>query len=162
MSQFQAGSARDIRKEAAWFRDTEGRYVLFRGVNFASRSKRPPYLPILPLNVTQLDESGAAQFDRELKKAEPFFGDMRQNGFNIVRLLVSWKAIEPRPNPDPEVLLLEGQHYLRLVGKIIDALYAHDIFVIIDFHQDIVHETCGGDGFPDWALAIDDQHSRPV
>ena len=69
-------------------------------MNFASRSKRPPYLPILPLNVTHLDASGLEQFDLELEKAQPFFVDMQQNGFNIVRLLVSWKAIEPRLNPD--------------------------------------------------------------
>lgn len=45
----QVGSARDLRPDGRWFRDSAGRYVMFRGVNFASRSKLPPdYLPFLP------------------------------------------------------------------------------------------------------------------
>ena len=34
--------------------------------------------------------------------------------------------------------------------------------MIIDFHQDIAHEVYGGDGFPDWALAIDEFHPKPI
>ena len=34
--------------------------------------------------------------------------------------------------------------------------------MIIDFHQDIAHEVYGGDGFPDWALAIDEFHVKPI
>ena len=43
-----------IWKSGSWFRDQENRYVLFRGVNFGSRSKMPPYLPIAPLEVHEL------------------------------------------------------------------------------------------------------------
>jgi hypothetical protein len=81
-------------------------------------------------------------------------------GFNIVRLLISWKAIEPRPNPDPNVLLREGRIYLSCVKEIVDELYARQIYVILDFHQDIAQEAFGGDGFPDWAVAIDENHPR--
>ena len=34
--------------------------------------------------------------------------------------------------------------------------------MIIDFHQDIAHEVYGGDGFSDWALAIDEFHPKPL
>ena len=51
-------SSADLRKgiwkSGSWFRDQENRYVLFRGVNFGSRSKMPPYLPIAPLEVHEL------------------------------------------------------------------------------------------------------------
>ena len=43
-------SARKVHKDGTWFKDEQGRYLLFRGVNFASRSKLPPYLPVFPLN----------------------------------------------------------------------------------------------------------------
>ena len=45
--------------------------------------------------------------------------------------------------------------------EIIDELYARNIYVFLDFHQDIANEAYGGDGFPDWALAIDKEHERP-
>jgi hypothetical protein len=45
--------------------------------------------------------------------------------------------------------------------QIIDELYARNLYVILDFHQDIANEVYGGDGFPDWAVAIDEDHEKP-
>src|SRR5215467_12022395 len=87
---------------------------------------------------------------------------LKDLGFNIVRFLVMWKAIEPTPNPNLDQLLPQGENYLNLVKEIIDVLYSYGLFVIIDFHQDIAHEVYGGDGFPDWALAIDFFHGKPT
>lgn len=152
-------SARDFAKDGIWFRDTQGRFVLFRGVNFASRSKLPPYLPISPLQSKGITSQ---ELKTELRIIEPEIKRLAELGFNIVRLLVIWKAIEPRPNPNLDHLLSEGENYLNLVKEIIDMLYSYGLFVIIDFHQDIAHEVYGGDGFPDWALAIDEFHVKPI
>jgi hypothetical protein len=152
-------SARDFVKNGIWFRDIQGRFVLFRGVNLASRSKLPPYLPISPLQSKGIT---LQELKTELRTIEPEIKRLAEIGFNIVRLLVMWKAIEPRPNPDLDQLLPEGENYLNLVKEIIDMLYSYGLFVIIDFHQDIAHEVYGGDGFPDWALAIDEFHLKPV
>jgi Cellulase (glycosyl hydrolase family 5) len=151
-------SARDLSKDGIWFHDPEGRYLIFRGVNFASRSKLPPYLPIAPLHVKNIDQSELKE-EIELVKSE--LDLLKKLGFNIIRLLISWKAIEPKPNPNLDELMTEGQEYLTLVNQIIDALYRRDLYIILDFHQDIAHEVYGGDGFPDWALAIDEAHKRP-
>jgi hypothetical protein len=86
---------------------------------------------------------------------------MKNLGFNIIRLLISWKAIEPRPNSNLEELLPEGKKYLEHMKIIIDELYARNLYVILDFHQDIANEVYGGDGFPDWAVAIDEEHEKP-
>jgi endoglycosylceramidase len=43
-----------------------------------------------------------------------------------------------------------------------DVLYERGIYVFLDFHQDLGHEVYGGDGFPDWALPIDEGHPRPT
>ncbi len=155
---FEPGSARTLSKHGVWFRDTEQRYVLFRGVNFGVRSKFPPYLPILPLDVDTLD---AERFRQELETMRPELDCLKQLGFNFIRLLIMWKGLEPRPNPNLNELLPEGQSYLDYIRQIIDALYALGFFVLIDFHQDIAHELYGGDGFPDWALAVDQDHPRP-
>jgi len=77
--------------------------------------------------------------------------------------LLIWKAIEPKPNPNLEQEILpEGQEYLRKLSKIMDALYERGIYVFLDFHQDLAHDVYGGDGFPDWALAIDEKHPKPT
>jgi Cellulase (glycosyl hydrolase family 5) len=65
------------------------------------------------------------------------------------------EALEPRPNPNLDELLPEGKDYLSCMKQIIDELYSRNIYVILDFHQDIANETYGGDGFPDWTLALD-------
>ena len=51
-------------KSGSWVRDEYARYVLFRGVNFASRSKLPPYLPIAPLGATELSQVDLKEGDR--------------------------------------------------------------------------------------------------
>ena len=147
-----------IWKSGHWFRDEHSRYALFRGVNFGSRSKLPPYLPIAPLEIKELSQ---LDLKKEIESVKSELDLMKNLGFNIVRLLISWKAIEPRPNPNLEELLPEGRKYLTYMKEIIDELYARNIYVFLDFHQDIANEAYSGDGFPDWALAIDKEHERP-
>jgi uncharacterized membrane protein HdeD (DUF308 family) len=153
-----AESTDGIWKSGTWFRDEEKRFVLFRGVNFGSRSKMPPYLPIAPLDIHELSQ---LDLKKEIESVRSGLDLMKNLGFNIVRLLVSWKAIEPRPNPNLDELLPEGKKYLEYMKEIIDELHARNIYVILDFHQDIANEVYGGDGFPDWSIAIDEEHEKP-
>src|SRR5215216_2755414 len=151
-------NGKSIWKNGSWFNDDQGRHLLFRGVNFASRTKLAPYLPIAPLETKNLSQLNLKE---EIKSVEPELDRLKDLGFNIVRLLISWKAIEPRPNPNPDELLPEGKQYLTCIKEIIDELHARNLYVFLDFHQDIAHEVYGGDGFPDWALAIDNEHKLP-
>jgi hypothetical protein len=151
-------NARLYNKEGRWFKDSKGRYVLFRGVNFGSRSKLAPFLPIAPLNVRDIKD---LDLKKEIESVKPQLDLLKHLGFNFIRLLISWKAIEPRPNPNLDEILPEGKRYLDYVKEIIDELYKRDLYVLLDFHQDIAHEIYGGDGFPDWALAIDSKHKKP-
>jgi hypothetical protein len=150
--------SRLLYKKDNWFRDSFGRYVMFRGVNFGSRSKLPPYLPISPLNVNKIS---AQELTSEIMSVAKELDLLRESGFNVVRLVLSWKAIEPTPNPDLDRILPEGEEYLGRVLQIIDELYSRNLLVLLDFHQDIAHEVCGGDGFPDWALALNNDVKRP-
>jgi hypothetical protein len=151
-------NGKSIWKNGSWFNDDQGRYLLFRGVNFASRTKMAPYLPIAPLETKKLSQLNLKE---EIKSVEPELDRLKELGFNIVRLLISWKAIEPQPNSNLDELLPEGKQYLTLVKEIIDELHARNLYVFLDFHQDIAHELYGGDGFPDWALATDREHKLP-
>ena len=150
---------KQIVKDGNWFRDNYGRYLLFRGVNFASRSKLPPYLPIAPLDVSRINYE---ELHEEIKNVEKHLDHLKDLGFNVIRLLFMWKALEPMPNPHLDELLPEAKKYLEMMKVIIDELHERRMLVILDFHQDIAHEICGGDGFPDWALAIDESHLKPI
>jgi hypothetical protein len=152
-NQPQALDVKGFVKRGSWFCDSYQRFVLFRGVNIASRSKLYPCLPIFPLeNNIQLN---LENLRKEIELINSQIDTIRSLGFNIVRLLVMWKAIEPSPNSNLEELLPEGKQYLTFIKETVDKMYSKGLFVMIDFHQDLAHGIYGGDGFPDWALAID-------
>jgi hypothetical protein len=138
-------SARDLQARDGWLRDSRDRYVLLRGVNFGPHAKFPPYLPVMP---GQNDE------------ARPQLARLRCLGMNVVRLLIMWKALEPFPNPNLDELSPGAIAYLGRVTDNINELYSEGLFVILDFHQDIAQESYTGDGFPDWAVGVDDRHRR--
>jgi endoglycosylceramidase len=50
--------------------------------------------------------------------------------------------------------------YLRRYRLLLDAAQKADLFVIVDFHQDVFHAAFCGDGFPEWALG-DIAHGAP-
>src|SRR5437868_4972236 len=106
---FNLGSAHDIRKVGTQLLDAQDRYVLLRGINFGGRSKAAPYLPIMPLDVSTLD---SVRFQAELQNVQPHLDLIQQLGFNVVRLPLMWKGLEPYPNPNLEQLLPQGQQYL--------------------------------------------------
>lgn len=142
------GSARSLSKDGNWFKDADGRYVLFRGVNIGTQSKIGPYFLPLKLNAP-------GDFDAELKRVSPCLDALQQLGFNVVRLPVTWKGLEPLSGKGL------SQGYVEAFGKFVDALYRRNLFVIVEFHQDIASDLYGGDGFPDWALAVDEKHPLP-
>ncbi|MDR4512981.1 MAG: cellulase family glycosylhydrolase [Nitrososphaeraceae archaeon] len=161
-------NGRDLAKKGSWFiiensdmdksQIKDGRYVLFRGVNFGSRSKLSPYIPLTPLDKKAISIS---ELKKEIASCSTQLDLLKESGFNIVRLLVLWKALEPEPNNDLDKLMPQGIEYLSLLKEIIKELYSRGIMILLDFHQDIAHEILGGDGFPDWALAIDKETTLP-
>lgn len=130
--------------------DSKGREVLLRGVNVNSLGQYwqgtevPPTLP----------------FDRR----DP--ARIAQMGWNVVRLIVSWSRVEPKPGEYNEA-------YLDRVGRWIDRLEKNGVYTIIDFHQDAwgptlaarPGEDCvppsqpafGWDGAPGWATLDEGQ-----
>ena len=73
-----------------------------------------PYLPMTPLETKNLSQLNLKE---EIKSVEPELDRLRDLGFNIVRLLISWKAIEPRPNSNLDELMPEGKQYLTSIKK---------------------------------------------
>jgi endoglycosylceramidase len=114
--------------------DTIGRTVILRGVNVSGRSKMPPFLPFEIADPAEIPA-----------KADKLMSSLRALGANGVRLTFSWEALESsRGTFDAE--------YLRRYRLLLDAAWKADLYVIVDFHQDVFHAAFCGDGFPEWAL----------
>ncbi len=122
-----------LSSEGRWFTDATGRVVLMHGFNQVSKSA--PYYP--------------AAFG---------FGDddaayLAGEGFNAIRLGIDFRGLMPEPG---EV----SAEYIENIAASVDALAAHEIFVLLDFHQDGFAPKYNGNGLPDW-MAIDDGLPNP-
>src|SRR5690348_18314451 len=104
-------------------RDPDGRAVILRGVNLSGAQKNAPYL----------DDKTQADYQR-LRDAW---------GFNAIRFLMTWSAVEPA----------EGQYddaYLDQVAERIGWAQQAGLVVILDMHEDVYGEGFGFDGAPRW------------
>ncbi|MGV9778568.1 glycoside hydrolase family 5 protein [Streptosporangium sp. NPDC003464] len=128
--------------------DADGNEVLLRGVN-----------------VNQLEDYFQKFPDKAVTRplTEADFAGMEQMGFNVIRLAVSWSALEPRPGHyDPA--------YLARISWAVETAAKHGLRTVIDMHQDAWGKgvnaapgtTCGNgspmhgwDGAPTWADRFD-------
>lgn len=65
-------------------------------------------------------------------------------GFNVVRLGVMWVGLEPGAKGSYNAT------YLDEIETIVKTLSAENIYVILDFHQDLLHRKYCGEGVPDY------------
>eukprot|EP00435_Cladocopium_sp_Y103_P038354 s2226_g10.t1 len=113
------------------FRGPDGRVQIFHGLNVVQKSF--PWLP------------GTGAFDPFSSLNAEDMANLQSWGFNAIRLGVMWPGVEP----------VEGhynQTYLQVVRQLVDDLYSHGIWTIVDFHQDAFTERFCGEGVPDWLL----------
>jgi len=111
------------RVRDGFLHDDEGRAIIMRGVNLAGAHKNAPYL----------DDKQIADYARIRSEW----------GFNAVRFVMTWAAVEPD----------EGQFddaYLDRVGERLAWASASGLMVVLDMHQDIYGEGFGFDGAPRW------------
>src|SRR4051794_23270914 len=129
--------------------DDAGRQVRLRGVNVNSLGDYYQADPRLPAVVPVTDADWA---------------DMAKQGFNVVRLLVSWSSLEPARDRFDDA-------YLGRVHDAVEAASAHGMYSVIDMHQDAwgkfiasppgvvcapgSEPAIGWDGAPQWATVTD-------
>ncbi|MDP9142898.1 MAG: cellulase family glycosylhydrolase [Pseudomonadota bacterium] len=143
-----------IAARGASFIDNAGRQVILRGVNLGGDCK-------LPFPDGGTDKPSDFANHREvsfvgrpfpLEEADEHLGRIAGWGFNLLRLIVTWEAVE---HAGP------GQHdreYIDYIRAVCLRAADRDLAVFIDFHQDVWSRMSGGSGAPCWtfdALGLD-------
>jgi endoglycosylceramidase len=118
--------------------DACGRVLILRGVNVESASKgtamTDPHLP----HTTRGQQAALADW-----------------GWNVVRFLVFWGAIEPEPGHYDEAYLDQVEDWVDWYGR-------RGIHVVLDLHQDLYSWKTHGNGAPDWAVDTRGLEVKPL
>ncbi|KDP85525.1 hypothetical protein CF70_013290 [Cupriavidus sp. SK-3] len=130
------------------FVDAHGRHVMLRGVNLGGDSKVPyPHGGTqYPTDFADHRETSFVGRPFPLAEADSHLARIRRWGFNCLRLITTWEAIE---HAGP------GQYdddYLAYFTEICRKAGEHGLFVFVDFHQDAWSRMSGGDGAPGWTF----------
>jgi hypothetical protein len=139
----------DIHALGSHFVDDLGRRVILRGVNLGGSSK----VPSKPDGATYIRQSF---FDHcnvsfvgrpfSMDQADEHLGRLREWGFNFLRLLVTWEAIE---HAGPGIY---DEEYLDYIVKVVKKAGDYGFNLFIDPHQDVWSRFSGGDGAPGWTF----------
>jgi len=123
-----------LSHEGRWITDNRGRVVTLHGWNVVYKvgSYRPA-------------DAGFGANDMRF---------LRRHGFNTVRLGIIQNGVEPKlPGADGKPRY--KRQYLRSIARTQRQLGQHDIYTLLDVHQDLYNERFQGEGFPDWAVVGD-------
>lgn len=158
--------ARLVADHLGHFSDQKsGRRVKLHGINFASNAKLPktPHQPtyMKPNDCGLYREGDHVSFVGRpfpLSEAYEHITRIKQCGFNAIRFVFTWEAIE---HEGPGVYDLEYANYVVEVLKVIDEVGG--LYVFMDPHQDVWSRFTGGSGAPLWTLyaaGLDPQHFK--
>lgn len=136
-----------IKKE--WFIDEKGRIVLLRGVNLGGSSK----VPVTPNGATHIKTDFSDYRDVSfvghpfpIKEADEHYKRLKHWGFNCLRFIVTWEAIEHQGPKQYD------KEYLDYVEELLKIAESYGFYTYIDPHQDVWSRMTGGDGAPGWTF----------
>jgi hypothetical protein len=138
----------DVR--GRWFVDAAGRRTILRGVNLGGDCKVP-----FPRGGTNYpsdfaDHRSVSFVGRPfpLEEADEHLARLAHWGFNVVRLLTTWEAVEHRAPGRYD------ESYLQYFAEVCRRCGEHGLYVFVDFHQDVWSRMSGGDGAPGWTFEV--------
>jgi len=111
------------------FVTSDSRVAILRGLNAVY--KEPPYLPIQD------------HFDPKYSLSQEDYGNLREWGFNVLRIGVMLEAVLPdalhgAPN----------MTWLHETKSMVDRMEANGVYALLDSHQDNFGNQMCGEGFP--------------
>lgn len=138
-----------IKPKDMHFCDEQGRRVMLRGVNLGGNCKYPS-IPDMPSHIEEdfFAHRNVSFCGRPfpLEEADRHYARLRSWGFNCLRFLITWEAIE---HAGPGIY---DEEYLDYVYQVVAKAGEYGFYVIIDPHQDVWSRFTGGDGAPGWTL----------
>lgn len=118
--------------------DLHGRTVIYHGVNLSNYSKHSAPPP----------DSTSRGLAGHPWHGEKEADDLKSWGFNLVRYLIFWEAVEPTPGNYDDAYIDSAIANIRMLGD-------RGIDVIVDLHQDLFAQKFHGNGCPEWAIRDD-------
>lgn len=138
-----------MRTDGRWIKDHAGRSLILRGVNVSGSAKNPSIPSGADRSTASLLQPESVSFvgmPIPLHAADEHFARLRAFGHRLLRLVVTWEAIE---HAGP------GQYdeaYLAYLRALIEHAARYDLQIFVDPHQDVWSRFTGGDGAPAWTL----------
>lgn len=137
-----------VRQHGPLFLDAGGGQMTLRGVNLGGDSKVP--FPDggtqFPSNFADHREVSFVGRPFPLDEADQHLGRIAHWGFNTLRLLTTWEAVE---HAGPGTY---DTDYLDYFAQVAAKAGEHGLYVFVDFHQDVWSRMSGGDGAPGWTF----------
>jgi len=113
------------------YKDSAGRARFFHGVNYVRKSA--PFIPLIgPSGEDSMNSTDAQELVKQ--------------GMNAVRLGVMWTGLMPSSSAKDDI----NTTYLGLAEDIVDLLWSHGIYTVVDLHQDVLSPYICGEGAPLW------------
>lgn len=137
-----------VRQHGLLLLDADGGQMVLRGVNLGGDCKVP-----WPDGGTQFpsdfsDHRTVSFIGRPfpIEEADEHLGRIAHWGFNTLRLLTTWEAVE---HAGPGIY---DSDYLDYFARVVAKAGEHGLHVFVDFHQDVWSRMSGGDGAPGWTF----------
>ncbi|OJJ48635.1 hypothetical protein ASPZODRAFT_1646406 [Penicilliopsis zonata CBS 506.65] len=138
-----------LRIDGQIFRDPQNREITFRGINVAGDAKYPR-APNVPTHISDgfFDGDSVSFVGRPfpLEDAHKHFARLRKWGYNTIRYLFTWEAIE---HAGPGVY---DEEWIAFTIEILRVAKQYGFYVFMDPHQDVWSRFSGGSGAPMWTL----------
>ena len=140
-----------IHTNGPWFKDEANRTLMLRGVNLGGSTK----VPFTPNGATYrsegfFDSKNVSFVGRPfpLNEADEHFSRLRAWGFNFLRFLITWEAVE---HAGPGIY---DEEYLDYLYAVVKKAGEYGLNLFIDPHQDVWSRFSGGDGAPAWTFDV--------
>ena len=121
--------------QSHYIKDTQGRIIIYHGANLSNYAKHSSNIP----GYFNTNTAGVSWHTLEdIQRLNTW-------GFNLVRYLVFWEALEPEKG-------VYNTEYINKTHEKLRLLRDCNIDVLLDFHQDLYAQKFTGEGFPEWTI----------